>query len=326
MTQNPIQHTQVIVRESPKNGLGTAGFITAIASWFTCGLLMPIALIISLLGLLKAPRGMAIAGVIVSGLAAIPLVLALGFFGLIGGSVAMFQADFVQEKLASQAIAAMHAEAGALPSVEEGNLAIEGIGFDASYKPISPTLFELRLHPDDPEKERLSEWTFENESWVQKTTAPSAEKPEKNEPPTEVTQPLKESSTISVARAKIVGFWKSQKTSDLDGQYIYTAYAVKEFLDVFEWVPYKVVQETDNKLLYQWDQDTGSFKIQRKTTVEFLPEDRIRIKFDSFSDGIIYKRITKSRWDSEVEKIDADALDRLRGSLQRLADELAPSI
>lgn len=51
------------------NSLGVAGLIVSIAGFFTCGMLSPIGLLLSLVGLLKAPRGAAIAGSI------------LGFFG-----------------------------------------------------------------------------------------------------------------------------------------------------------------------------------------------------------------------------------------------------
>ncbi len=44
------------------NSLGVAGLLVSIAGFFTCGLLSPIGLLLSLAGLLKAPRGAAIAG------------------------------------------------------------------------------------------------------------------------------------------------------------------------------------------------------------------------------------------------------------------------
>jgi hypothetical protein len=44
------------------NSLGVAGLIVSIAGFFTCGLLSPIGLLLSLAGLLKAPRGAALAG------------------------------------------------------------------------------------------------------------------------------------------------------------------------------------------------------------------------------------------------------------------------
>ena len=87
--QNPTQHTVVINRE-PSNGLGTAGFVTSLVAIITCGLLSPIALILSLVGLFKRPKGMAIAGTIISGIQVIAiLIIGIGpIVALVGIGVA----------------------------------------------------------------------------------------------------------------------------------------------------------------------------------------------------------------------------------------------
>jgi hypothetical protein len=46
----------------PVNGLGIAGFVVSLVSFLTCGLISPIALILSLFALWKRPRGFAVAG------------------------------------------------------------------------------------------------------------------------------------------------------------------------------------------------------------------------------------------------------------------------
>jgi hypothetical protein len=69
---------QVIVQQTPSNGLGTAGFIVSLVGLVTCGLLCPIGLLLSVFGLLKPPRGFAIAGTLIGGLGSIGFVL----FGL----------------------------------------------------------------------------------------------------------------------------------------------------------------------------------------------------------------------------------------------------
>ena len=59
--------TQVVVQQSPpSNGVGMAGFICSLLSIVTCGLLFPIGLLLSLIGLCFKPRGFALAGVFIS--------------------------------------------------------------------------------------------------------------------------------------------------------------------------------------------------------------------------------------------------------------------
>jgi len=64
---NPYQQYPgyVPVPQPDTNVLGLVGFIVSIVSlMFTCGLLSPIGLILSLIGTFKAPRGLAIAGTV----------------------------------------------------------------------------------------------------------------------------------------------------------------------------------------------------------------------------------------------------------------------
>ena len=49
----------------PQNGLGIAGFITSLVGILTCGVLAPVGLILSVIALIKPPRGFAIAGTII---------------------------------------------------------------------------------------------------------------------------------------------------------------------------------------------------------------------------------------------------------------------
>lgn len=68
--QQPLSQSQsVVVQQAPSNGMGLAGFITSLVSLvFTCGMLSPVAFILSLIGLFKKPKGLALAGAILSGL------------------------------------------------------------------------------------------------------------------------------------------------------------------------------------------------------------------------------------------------------------------
>lgn len=63
MSQQPNVTVVQVVNKS--NGFGLAGLILSILGWFTCGVLSIPGAIFSLIGLLFAPRGSAIAGLIV---------------------------------------------------------------------------------------------------------------------------------------------------------------------------------------------------------------------------------------------------------------------
>lgn len=85
--QAPQQVTHVIVQGKKSNGLGTAGFVCALVSIFLCWIpfvnfiLWFLGLIFSFIGMFKSPRGLAIAGFILSILGIIiglVLVAALG--------------------------------------------------------------------------------------------------------------------------------------------------------------------------------------------------------------------------------------------------------
>lgn len=56
----------VVVEQKPSNGLGIAGFVVSLVGLLcTVGVLSPLGLLLSFIALFKAPRGFAIAGVVV---------------------------------------------------------------------------------------------------------------------------------------------------------------------------------------------------------------------------------------------------------------------
>ena len=84
-SQPPV--TQFVVNPQPTNNLGLAGFITSLLGVVSCGLLSPVGLLLSLIGLSKQPRGFAVAGTILGLLGSIFMVLfgvgiVLGLMGL----------------------------------------------------------------------------------------------------------------------------------------------------------------------------------------------------------------------------------------------------
>lgn len=125
---------------------------------------------------------------------------------------------------------------------------------------------------------------------------------------------------------KLIGFWRSVKKSEFDNQYIYRAYGENEFLDLTGWIPYEVEETNGNKLIYSWLHDTGYLAIERKTLVEILPNNQMRMQFDTLSEGIVFEKVPKIQWETEVRRIDAEGIQRLGESLHRLGDAIAPTL
>jgi hypothetical protein len=94
--QSSVPH--VVINPQPTNGLGLAGFITSLVGLVTCGVLSPIGLLLSLIGLMKPPRGFAVAGAIIGAVGSIWMAIA-GFaivMAALGiGAAAKQVADYV---------------------------------------------------------------------------------------------------------------------------------------------------------------------------------------------------------------------------------------
>lgn len=76
------QQPNVVYVQRQSNSMGLAGFIISLVGWVSCGVLCPIGLVLSLIGLRKQPRGFAVAGVILGGLGCIWGIIALFFGGV----------------------------------------------------------------------------------------------------------------------------------------------------------------------------------------------------------------------------------------------------
>jgi hypothetical protein len=103
----PAPATTVVVAHPPSNNLGLAGFVTSLLGLISCGVLSPIGLLLSLIGLTKQPRGFAIAGTIIGLIGSIFLVVAgVGFvMAMMGLGVAAktFGEDLAAHQAALQA-------------------------------------------------------------------------------------------------------------------------------------------------------------------------------------------------------------------------------
>jgi len=127
------------------NTLGTAGFVTSLVGWVTCGVLCPIGLVLSAIALFKRPRGMAIAGTIIGALGTafvafiatvgIGTVAAMfGFASLIG--VAMEQQATLTQ--ASSEVRTFYQAEGRMPSDSEFDALMMAEGID--YEGTAPRL------------------------------------------------------------------------------------------------------------------------------------------------------------------------------------------
>jgi len=72
----PPPPTTIIIQREPVNGVGSAGFTISLLGLFTCGLLSPLGLFVSLLGVWRRPRDMAISGAVMGTIGSLWLWLA----------------------------------------------------------------------------------------------------------------------------------------------------------------------------------------------------------------------------------------------------------
>ncbi len=114
--------------DRPTNGMGLAGFIVSLVGLFTGGCLSPIGLVLSIVGLLKEPRGFAVAGLVISLLAVLGWVVGFIFLGVgaiavvlgtLGLTALMGEAQ-VEFETIEAALQERYAEVGAYPSDLDG--------------------------------------------------------------------------------------------------------------------------------------------------------------------------------------------------------------
>jgi hypothetical protein len=139
----------------PQNGLAISAFVVSIVSLLTCGVLSPIGLVMSVIALRRPPRGLAIAGTIISSIGMLALI---GFGGLTiftaykAGEVATAVGKSLETEsiidMASHDIdtyASRHGDL--LPSDADGAVAIrthlDGWGNALRYRRVDDTHYQL---------------------------------------------------------------------------------------------------------------------------------------------------------------------------------------
>ena len=96
-------NTQIVVAQPPSNAIGMAGFVMSLVSLLTCGILFPLSAVFSFIGVFYKPKGFAVAGLIISGVACMVLVLAwISFLGTMIMGVAGVSAAVSQVKIAAE--------------------------------------------------------------------------------------------------------------------------------------------------------------------------------------------------------------------------------
>jgi hypothetical protein len=149
-------------RPRPSNAMGVAGLIISIlALIFTCGLLSPIGLLLSLIGLFRRPRGEAIAGTIIGGIGTLAVVSVLAFVVLVSSSAVNAARHAESRKITHQAMAAAELDVeefrfqhGSLPAGIEGNKIVlqHHDGWDTSLR-FEPDGDLYRIRSAGPDRE-----------------------------------------------------------------------------------------------------------------------------------------------------------------------------
>lgn len=142
----------VIVSRSPSNSLGVAGVIVSTVGLLTCGLLSPIGLLFSLLGLLKAPRGAALAGTVIGAFGTLLLgIIGISFIGLLQAIGPGFESirDAFVGLGGSVSIKQYYDQHGQLPDDATGQQELTKmlgeLAGDVQYRQVDDQQFEIRL-------------------------------------------------------------------------------------------------------------------------------------------------------------------------------------
>jgi hypothetical protein len=170
----------------PGNGLGIAGFIVSLVGIFTCGLLAPVGLILSAVGMRKEPRGLAVAGLVMGILGLLEAAAVVVFFVLAVQSASRGIAALGPHFTTITAIPAagmrikMYSDkhGAALPADVDGNTEIaamrDGWGHPLRYHQVNATEFEIRSGGPDglfDTADDLNE-SLNTAAWPPATTSP----------------------------------------------------------------------------------------------------------------------------------------------------------
>jgi hypothetical protein len=165
MSDRPTVYVQNLQSPQPSsNGLGVAGFVLSLVGYVTCGLLCPLGVILSAVGLRKEPRGLAIAGLVLGLIGSVvPLALFLIWGISIFSCLTLGGAGAVAVRLEARTATAItdarnqietyRTTHGALPDDIGGNTEImsdrDAWGHSLRYKRLNANQFEIRSSGSD---------------------------------------------------------------------------------------------------------------------------------------------------------------------------------
>lgn len=172
MTQFPDSSPQVVIQTTGQrsNGLGVAGFVLSLVGFISCGLLSPLAVILSAVGLRKEPRGLAVAGLtlgllgsmwmVLGGLACAGTILGIGA-GIEAVDRTIARVDTLQAvRDVRTAISAYESARGGLPRQADWRSAakeygastiVDGWDNELRYKKLRAREYEVRSAGEDGE-------------------------------------------------------------------------------------------------------------------------------------------------------------------------------
>jgi hypothetical protein len=181
MSQQPQQISAA--QPAAKNSIGTAGFIVSLVSYITCGMLSPIGVVLSFIGLFKKPRGLAIAGLILGLIGSFGGLAVIGAVG--GGSLATYLGltEFahvkaeraLMEQAMNKASAGIYTWSldhdGKAPDELDGAATIEMVlaegpfqDWNVAYKRVSDDEYRLTIIREDDDLMMRMKWNFDAET------------------------------------------------------------------------------------------------------------------------------------------------------------------
>ena len=145
-------------RPARSNRLALIGFILSLLGIFTAGILSPVGLALSFLGMFRRPRSLALAGFVLGLLGTVVLLIWLSVFGFVAFSCFSFGRPGMRTQLSVQAAKATidaytASHGGVAPTDFDGNGLIgstrDGWGRLMRYHKIGTTGFEIRSAGQD---------------------------------------------------------------------------------------------------------------------------------------------------------------------------------
>ena len=134
---SPVQTTSVVIQREQKNTIGMVGFVLSIVAILTCGVLFPLSLLFSVIGLFYKPKAYAVAGTVISGVAvavfAAAWVLFIGAFFAAAGAVSAVSAT-MDVQSAKMKIGIFESTQQRLPSDKELTEILNEIGAGESMR------------------------------------------------------------------------------------------------------------------------------------------------------------------------------------------------